>query len=246
MVSLAELWEGASVTGELNSLKRIVFPRSIDGGQVDSVTAAINSSRYPLVPVVVCSLPASGWKGVLRNVPKHNRLEGSLESKSLGIGVFRNENVKARRLVLLGLKYPGNTGTIIRCAVQSNLFSSVIFVGMKPSNDDVNWYSLQNAPLINIDRFENVQDFLEAVPKESTMTAVELSPRSLDLYSIEARSVLKKKDSFLVLGAEDTGTPVEILERCQELIEIPSMSASINVSCAFAAVLSVMHIADRS
>jgi hypothetical protein len=47
------------------------------------------------------------------------------------------------------------------------------------------------------------------------------------------------------MGAEDLGTPPQVLARCSTVLEIPSLSASINVACAFASTLAVMQLADR-
>ena len=50
---------------------------------------------------------------------------------------------------------------------------------------------------------------------------------------------------YVALGAEDEGLPSALLEACDSLVMIPCLSASINVSCAFMAVLTTMQIVDH-
>ena len=162
------------------------------------------------------------------------------------------------------MKYRGNVGTIVRSAVQSNSFEKIYLVEKDKtasgdegsqwevskssvSEEEINYYSLQNAPLIDIQRVSSVPEFvLEAKENyaQRHMVAVELHPRAKSLYTREAIHELRDPALVLVVGAEDGGIPNILLDMCQTIVEIPSLSASINVSCAFMAVLSVMNVAQ--
>ena len=78
------------------------------------------------------------------------------------------------------------------------------------------------------------------------MLSVDLGEASHDVYSPRAAELLARDDVFVVMGAEDLGTPQAILDRTESLIMIPCLSASINVSCAFMVVLTVMITSRRN
>jgi tRNA G18 (ribose-2'-O)-methylase SpoU len=181
----------------------------------------------------------------------------------------------ARTLVLDRVKYKGNVGAIVRAAVQANLFSDIHYVGdptraaelattdskyhngagtvpageAMVSEKDVDYYSLMNAPLVKIHRHADPEAFLpvaaELHARQHTLVAVELTADSVDLFSPEADRALAQPGLCLVMGAEDKGTHPELLALCHHKIEIPSLSASINVVCAFMAVLTVLCASDR-
>ena len=85
-------------------------------------------------------------------------------------------------LVLVGLKFRGNIGTIIRTAVQANYFEAVYIIDAESNNNnnnnandkkkswepkdntkismkDIYYYSMLNAPLIPIKRFATINEF---------------------------------------------------------------------------------------
>jgi tRNA G18 (ribose-2'-O)-methylase SpoU len=78
------------------------------------------------------------------------------------------------------------------------------------------------------------------------MVAVEMTDASLDISSSEALAVLQKQALYLVMGAESGGVDQALLDCCSYALEIPSLSASVNVSCATSMALTAMLIADRS
>jgi hypothetical protein len=49
---------------------------------------------------------------------------------------------------------------------------------------------------------------------------------------------------YIAMGAEDQGLPIAFLEKCEQLVMIPCLSASVNVASAFSSVLAVMQLAD--
>jgi len=130
---------------------------------------------------------------------------------------------------------------------------------------EVDYYSIFNAPLVPFLRFASVSLFLrhalpELAPVERKedregqemeggrggrkMVAVESTPDALCLYGAAARAHLASPDLYVVVGSEAFGLPRELLQRSHAVVRIPSLSASINVSCALMAVLTVM-LADQ-
>ena len=71
----------------------------------------------------------------------------------------------------------------------------------------------------------------------------------IDAYSPDAIKALGQPEIYMVMGAEDLGTPAGIIRACQSsagtIVTIPHLSASINVSCAFMVVLTIMHMCSK-
>ena len=268
LLSFVALRESISVPARVC---RIVVSQRADPEIVGSLRASLSSVSPWAVSAVV--LPPSGWRGVLRNVPSRDGSAATEDeydgvSHCVVVSLRSAAQARGRILVLAGLKYRGNIGTVVRSAVQSNAFRAIWIIrsegdgasgagGSKAdrrgaTDDELNYYSMQNAPLVPIRRFASAAEFLVAADADATarearrrMVAVELGDRAVHLFSRAAAEVLRERDLYVVLGAEDVGTPAAILERCDALLEIPSLSASINVSCAFMAVLTTMQIADH-
>ena len=260
--------------------KMIYCKDFVDPGRINSICATIKET-FGYEPTVV-QLSGSGWKGCLRNVPLQN-FPGDFdvdESNGQVVTVRRNENRtkgKARGpfapiLVLCGLLYRGNIGTIVRSAVQANAFERIIIIdgeeikgggrkGVRLLDKDITYYSMLNAPLIHIDRYRSIDEFFDQENetdevyhrKERIKVATALTTKSLDVYSEKAMNRLRKDNFLVFLGAEGDGLPKRVLEMCSTEtadsldchIQIPKYSASINVSCAFAVVATVMSLARR-
>ena len=271
LFSFVALRESASVPARVC---RIVVSQLADPETVASLQASLSAASPCAFSAVV--LPPSGWRGVLRNVPSRDgsaATEDEYDGTSHAVVVsLRSAQESSRILVLAGLKYRGNIGTVVRSAVQSNAFRAIWLIrsegegastasgarGSKAdrrgaTDDEVNYYSMQNAPLVPVRRFASAAEFLAAVDIATRrqgvrrrMVAIELGDRAVHLFSRAAAEALRERNLYVVLGAEDVGTPTAILDRCDALLEIPSLSASINVSCAFMAVLTTMQIVDHS
>jgi hypothetical protein len=153
--------------------------------------------------------------------------------------------------------------------------------------EDIDYYSMFNAPLMKIRQFEAAEDFIAfartqglgspsqegvratmeteqagernitggessqssgsgVVARKRGMVAIEMTDASLDISSAEATTVLQEQGLYLVMGAEKTGVDQSLLDCCTHSLEIPSLSASVNVACAFSMALTAMLIADRS
>ena len=227
--------------------------------------------------MVILPVAPSVWKGVIKNVP--GPLDGenhaNEDSRASVIGKDRVVTVSLSALrapsglaasspgpvgpvlVLQGLRYRGNVGTIFRTAVQSNVFRSIVIIApvhdpTAKNNDripdsDLYYYSLMNAPLIDISRMASVSEFLEYARSDSEahrpFIATSLAPGFLDMFSSEASSALLAAgmDAFVFLGSEGGGLSNEVTgdDRCTYL-RIPSMSSSINVGAAFAMLVAAI------
>ena len=116
-------------------------------------------------------------------------------------------------------------------------------------NRRTSYYSMHNAPLIEICRFSCCEEFLEFAStggrENRKMIGVDGGTTFFgepdSLYSDEALAALGTC-GYLAMGSEDTGLPDEFLRRCASLIMIPCLSASINVASAFSGVLTVMQL----
>ena len=167
------------------------------------------------------------------------------------------------------------------------------------TDKDIGYYSLCNAPLITIKRFDTVASFFENVRADEAAalhrlgrthgqpcagsgtpplgaaggvagsgcsSTVDGAARGaggnavgvrrkivgvdggttwfgapLNLYAPDAMAALGRC-GYVAMGAEDQGLPKDFLERCNDLVMIPCLSASINVGCAFTAVLTIMQL----
>merc|ERR1712086_812435 len=115
-----------------------------------------------------------------------------------------------------------------------------------------------NAPLIYFRRFQTVHQFLIAVEEDNAthnnnnsipraMVCLDIGCGSFSLYSKKSIDLFQSaagKIMYLVIGAEDTGCPNKIIDYATALLEIPAMSASINVSSAFTACLSIFMLCN--
>ena len=200
------------------------------------------------------------WRGLLLNVPDlppdfvvgcDQYADSTSKTHVVVVSLLK---AVAPVLVLAGLCFKGNVGTIVRSAVQANVFQSIIIIDPPSgssvpliSEKDVSYYSMNNAPLIDIQRFRSVGDFLafdEAQSLRRSFVATALTSDAIDVYSSEAVTLLANPSCYILLGTEAKGLPEELLT-LSRAVKIPSLSSSINVSCAFSTVLTVMLMAQR-
>eukprot|EP00121_Abeoforma_whisleri_P007886 Awhi_evm1s7215 len=92
-------------------------------------------------------LPSATFKQVLRNIPNFDTSQDNVESFIVSVttltihnaidgGVRHNDTAGGPILVLSNLKYRGNIGTIIRSAVQAEIFQAVYIVGSRKQNNN--------------------------------------------------------------------------------------------------------------
>ena len=274
---VGELTSGGTAASEWTRLERVVYCKDhMAESTIRQLVDSLGSCTRPAstTPVGMVALGASGWKGVLRNVPRGGfpqQLRGANlsdpEYASTHVVVVRanfdrtSDGVHGPILVLCGLKYRGNVGTIVRSAVQTNSFERILIIdhvevaedapaaSSRIADKDIAYYSMLNAPLAHIEHFTCVQDFFQVFqrqhdPSKRTWVATALTKDSIDIYSSKGIGLLRDPSLLLFLGTEAYGLPQDILQRCHA-IQIPTFSASLNVSCAFSVVSTVMAIGRR-
>jgi tRNA G18 (ribose-2'-O)-methylase SpoU len=121
-----------------------------------------------------------------------------------------------------------NVGTLWRSA---NIFgASFIFtIGnryKRQSSDTMK--TPMHIPLFQFDDFATFKNYL---PKFGRLVAIEIIDSAKDL-----RNYCHHKQSVYLLGAEDTGIPESILEKCHDVIKIPG-DYCLNVSTAGSIVM---------
>lgn len=86
--------------------------------------------------------------------------------------------------------------------------------------------------------FATVEDLIEHLPNGSPLVGVELDPRATPLHEFE-----HPRMATYLLGAEDHGLPVDVIDRCHSLVVLESIQPqSMNVSTAGSIVIYDRHI----
>lgn len=94
----------------------------------------------------------------------------------------------------------------------------------------------EKVPLLH---FRDIDDLLEHLPHGCPLVGVELDPRATPLPAYEHRG-----RALYLLGAEDHGLPQSVIDRCHDLVQIPTaVPYSINVASAGSIVLAHRHMA---
>lgn len=129
---------------------------------------------------------------------------------------------------IVGAKTPLNVGTLWRSA--GLMGAAFIFTAgrryPKQASDTIKAW--KHIPMYELDDADALFDH---IPRDCVPVAVEqvLRSRQLPAYTHPERAVY-------ILGAEDTGVPRKVLERCRDVVEIPS-SRCLNVAVAGSIVL---------
>lgn len=137
---------------------------------------------------------------------------------------------KALTLVTWQLKTPENVGSIIRTA--GNLGASRVVVVL-PDGISYKGYKYERvagAALQTIDVIiTNVDEAWLQIDERSVCVALETAPQSVNLYETHLPD-----NMTLIVGNEQRGLPVEIIDRCQMAVHIPLPGEikSMNVSHA--------------
>lgn len=133
---------------------------------------------------------------------------------------------------IVGSKSPLNVGTLWRSA--RILDAGFIFTAGKryphQASDTIKAY--KHVPMFE---FQDGFDLLDHMPKDCIPVAVEIAPRSRMLpgYSHPERACY-------ILGAEDTGIPPTVLQRCRDVIQLPG-EFCLNVAVAGSIVMYDRH-----
>jgi TrmH family RNA methyltransferase len=171
--------------------------------------------------------------------PEEIRRISALKTSAAPVGVFPFLDVSARdlvasadRIVLLhGVQDPGNVGTIIRSA---HAFEAGVALSTgcadlyNPKTVRATMGSIFHAP---VTRELNSIQFL-GLAKAAGFTTVAAMPEAGDTLR-----VLPSGKAVLVVGAEGSGLPDEVLDACERRVTIPSQAASLNAAIAASILL---------
>jgi tRNA G18 (ribose-2'-O)-methylase SpoU len=125
-----------------------------------------------------------------------------------------------------------NVGSIFRTADGAGV-AKIYLTGYTPTppHSGIAKTALGTEKLVPWEKAKNINSVLKKLKKEKIkIVAVEQNKRSKNLFSFRRRGNL-----CLVLGNEVRGLSKAILEKCDEIVEIPMFSRkeSLNVSVAF-------------
>jgi len=128
-----------------------------------------------------------------------------------------------------------NIGSIFRTADGAGV-AKVYLTGYTPAppHSGIAKTALGAERFVSWEKVKNINSVLEKLKKEKfKIVAVEQSKKSKNLFSF--RKDRKEGNLCLILGNEVRGLSKAILEKCDEIIEIPMLGRkeSLNVSVAF-------------
>jgi tRNA G18 (ribose-2'-O)-methylase SpoU len=124
-----------------------------------------------------------------------------------------------------------NVGSLFRSASLYNA-AFIFTVGRryKSRQSSDTPHARMHTPLFH---FESIEDLHAHLPWSTPLVGVELDPRAQMLGS----HVHHERAAYL-LGAEDHGLPLNVLDQCSDVLQIPTPNpASMNVSCAGAVIM---------
>jgi len=129
---------------------------------------------------------------------------------------------------IVGSKNPLNVGTLWRSA--GILGAGFIFTAGKryphQASDTIKAY--RHVPMFE---YESGHDLITHMPKDCVPVAIEIDSRARRL-----EDYVHPERACYLLGAEDTGLPATVLERCRDIIVLPG-DRCLNVSVAGSIVL---------
>lgn len=149
------------------------------------------------------------------------------------------KNTKNKIVVVLdNVRSALNVGSIFRTADSLGV-DEVILCGISatPPSKEIHKTALGAELSVEWRKFEKTSDAIEALRSEGfRIAAIEQSPRSVDLKAFRRDENLSYA---LVLGNEVEGVDPEVLEMCEDIIEIEQkgIKKSLNVSVAGGIVL---------
>lgn len=90
--------------------------------------------------------------------------------------------------------------------------------------------------------FETVDDLIAHLPNGSPLVGVELDPRATPLHEFS-----HPERATYLLGAEDYGLPVDVIDKCHSLVVLDSVKPqSMNVATAGSIVIYDRHIKTKA
>jgi RNA methyltransferase, TrmH family len=139
---------------------------------------------------------------------------------------------KSERIVLLhGVQDPGNVGTVIRTA---HAFGAGI--ALSPGTADLYNPKTVRATMGSIFHSPIAREVL-ALPFLEQAEASGFVTTAAVPHGGEPPSSLPAEKLVIVVGAEGTGLPEEIISACQQRVKIPALAASLNAAVAASILL---------
>lgn len=123
-----------------------------------------------------------------------------------------------------------NVGTLWRSAASYGA-AGIATVGARyerQSSDTTKTW--RHTPLVH---YRDIDDLIEHMPHGCPLVGIELDPRAESLTGY-----VHMDRALYLLGAEDNGLPMAVLDRCHQVVQIPSPEAwSLNVAVAGSLVM---------
>jgi hypothetical protein len=278
-------------TQKRQNIKNLIYCKMDHGIELETIKLkckAINIVKKCDIGIIPLAL--SGFRGCLRNVPISSENRKIFKNVNLNEknDVDNNDNLLrlarthviivgkkynweyAPILVLVGLKFRGNVGTIVRTAVQSNYFEAIYIIdaenNVESNNDNANkneekkkkwepkddakilnkdiyYYSMLNAPLIPIKRFGTVYEFFSCNEIHSKIRRINISAAlTNDSYNLysDEASSFLKLSNIYLFLGTEAQGLPDTIVKMSKNVQIPSLSSSINVGNAFSIILTCM------
>jgi len=141
-------------------------------------------------------------------------------------------------IAIYGAKHDSNVGSLWRTA-ESYGAALLATVGRRYVHQAADTTKAsRHTPLVH---YTDLDDLIRHLPLDCPLIGVELDPRATPLEEF-----VHPERGLYLLGAEDTGLPTEVLDRCDHLVEIPTTRiSSLNVSVAGGIVTYSRYMARR-
>lgn len=155
---------------------------------------------------------------------------------------IKKENTKENLVILHNIRSVENVGAMFRTADAAGV-DKIYLTGYTPApidrfgrkRRDLAKSALGAEEFVNWEQKINISTLISKLKEENyQIIAIEQAKNSVDYKKVK----LKKRNAFIV-GAEVTGIPKNILEKCDVIAEIPmrGKKESLNVSVALGIVL---------
>ncbi|MFA6296951.1 MAG: TrmH family RNA methyltransferase [Candidatus Paceibacterota bacterium] len=151
------------------------------------------------------------------------------------------------KLILLDIRSVQNTSSLFRTADCAGV-SKIYLVGTTPTpidrfnrvRADFAKISLGAEKTVPYEYFADFETLAEKLKKEKcNIVALEQNKKSIDYKEYKI-----KGDTALVLGTEVSGVPKEILEKCDEIIEIPMLGKKESLNVSVAGAVAIFRLLD--
>jgi len=151
------------------------------------------------------------------------------------------------KLILLDIRSVQNTASLFRIADCAGV-SKIYLVGTTPTpidrfkrvRADFAKISLGAEKTVPYEYFADFEILLEKLKKEKCIiVALEQNEKSVDYKSYKI-----KGNTALLLGTEVSGVPKEVLEMCDEIIEIPMLGKKESLNVSVAGAVAIFRLLD--